>query len=234
MTDSIEYGTTTICYSLDYVARKTLGIAVHPDGVVEVKAPRETPLEQIRMGVLHKASWILKQQDYFSEFGLRMPARRYVSGESHLYLGRQYMLRITEGVQNRVLYHSNILEVECKRKSKAKEILKAWYKERAAIKMTAYAQPLVERFKVYGVTPSSIELREMKSRWGSCTKNGKIILNSELIHTSRICIEYVIIHELCHLVYKNHTRAFYALLEYEMPLWKKWKMKLEKQMMYSF
>ena len=231
MTDSIEYGTTTIRYSLNYVARKTLGIAVHPDGAVEVKAPCETTLEQIRQGVHHKAPWILKQQDYFREFGLRMPKRRYVSGESHLYLGRQYKLRITEGTQNRVLYHSNILEVECRDKSKARKVLQAWYKERAALKMMAYAQPLIERFKVYGVTPASIELREMKSRWGSCTKNGKIILNSELIHTSRICIEYVIIHELCHLVHKNHTRDFYTLLEHEMPLWKKWKMKLEKQMM---
>ena len=231
MTDSIEYGTTTIHYSLDYVARKTLGIAVRPDGSVEVKAPCEATIEQIRKGVYHKAQWILKQQEDFHEFGLRMPERRYVNGESHLYLGRQYMLRITEGAQSRVLYHSNILEVECKDKSKAKEVLQSWYKERAAIKMMAYAQPLIERFKVYDVAPSSIELREMKSRWGSCTKNGKIILNTELIHTSRICIEYVILHELCHLVHKNHSKSFYELLEHEMPLWKKWKMKLEKQMM---
>ena len=70
----------------------------------------------------------------------------------------------------------------------------------------------------------------MNNRWGSCTNNGKMILNTELIKAPRPCIEYVIKHELCHLVYRNHTKAFYELLSNEMPEWEKWKNKLEQIM----
>ena len=81
-------------YAVEYRARKTLGICVHPNGSVEVKAPMEAPLEQIRKHVHRRAPWIYKQQRYFSSFGIHTPERKYVSGESHLYLGRQYMLRV--------------------------------------------------------------------------------------------------------------------------------------------
>lgn len=81
------------------------------------------------------------------------------------------------------------------------------------------------------MSPSAIEIREMKTRWGSCTSKGKIILNVDLIRAPRICIEDVIIHELCHLIHRNHTKSYYEFLYKEMPEWEKWKMKLEKIMM---
>ena len=80
------------------------------------------------------------------------------------------------------------------------------------------------------VKPSGFKLKEMETRWGSCTATGQILLNPRLVCAPRICIEYVIIHELCHLVHRNHTKDFYELLTQEMPDWKKWKMKLEKLM----
>ena len=228
MTHTVTYGTTPITFSIDYYDRKTLGIAVHPDGSVVVKAPCGATELQIHQGVLHRAPWICKQQRYFREFGIHNPPRRYVNGESHLYLGRQYMLRINKGSENQVQYHSNILEIVYKDGTSAKKVLQEWYRERASIKFNEYAKPIIERFKKYDVTPSSIEIRQMKTRWGSCTMQDKITLNVELIRAPRICIEYVITHELCHLVHKNHTKAFYELLSKEMPQWERWKMKLEK------
>lgn len=226
--DSIEYGSVVMEYVVEYRARKTLGIGVHPDGSVEIKAPMETPLEKIRQHVLHRAPWICKQQRYFSSFGIHTPERKYVSGESHLYLGRQYMLRVVDSERDEVHYKGNILEVECRHREDVRMLLLAWYRKRAEIKLKEYATPLVYRFSRHQVKPSAIKLKEMETRWGSCTASGQILLNPRLIAAPRICIEYVIMHELCHLVYRNHTKAFYELLSQEMPDWKKWKMKLER------
>ena len=228
--DCIEYGSVVMEYAVEYRRRKTLGICVHPDGSVEVKAPVEAPLEQIREHVHRRASWICKQQRYFSSFGIYTPERKYVSGESHLYLGRQYMLRIIDSERNEVHYKGNIIEIECRHRKDARALLLAWYRKRAEIKFEEYATPLIARFNRYQVKPSAIKLKDMATRWGSCTATGQILLNPRLVCAPRICIEYVIIHELCHLVHRNHTKDFYELLTQEMPDWKKWKMKLERLM----
>lgn len=228
--DRIEYGSRVMEYAIEYRARKTLGICVHPDGRIEVKAPVEASLEQIRSHVHRRASWIYRQQRYFDSLGIHTPERRYVSGESHLYLGRQYMLRVVDSERNEVHYKGNILEVECRHRRDVRTLLLAWYRRRAEIKFGEYAAPLVARFGRYGVQPSGIALKEMATRWGSCTASGQILLNPRLVGAPRICIEYVIVHELCHLVHHNHTKAFYELLAREMPDWPKWKMKLERLM----
>lgn len=228
--DHIEFGSKIVEYTIEYRSRKTLGIYVHPDGRVEVKAPVEASLEQIRNHVHRRAPWIYKQQRYFDSLGVHTPDRRYVSGESHLYLGRQYMLRVVDSEHNEVHYKGNILEVECRHRKYVRTLLMTWYRQRAEIKFREYATPLIARFGRYGVQPTGITLKEMETRWGSCTASGQILLNPRLIGAPRICIEYVILHELCHLVYHNHTKAFYELLTHEMPDWKKWKMKLERLM----
>ena len=229
-TDSILYGLTRIEYSIDYVPRKTLGIRVEPDGSVWLKAPENATLEDIREKVHRKAPWILRQWRYFESFGIPTTERQYISGESHLYLGRQYMLRVKESDCNAVHYQNNIIEIECKNKKNAEKILQRWYVGRAKIKFEEYAKPIVEHFSVYGVMPASISVRKMEKRWGYCTKDGSIYLNPRLICAPRCCIEYVITHEMCHLVHRNHTKEFYALLTKEMPHWERWKAKLERMM----
>ena len=229
--DSMMFGSTALDYAVTYAPRKTLGISVRPDCSVEVKAPVGATLEEIRLHVRRRAAWICRQQCHFRSFGILTPARKYVSGESHLYLGRQYMLRVVQGGRDEVHYRGNILEVDCRCKDDVRALLCAWYRRRADIKLHEYAAPLLERFRRYGVEPTVIALKEMQTRWGSCTPSGRIYLNPRLICAPRICIEYVIIHELCHLVYKNHTKAFYELLKHEMPRWEEWKMKLERTML---
>jgi predicted metal-dependent hydrolase len=168
-----------------------------------------------------------------------MPPRRYISGESHYYLGRQYILHIVEthgcaskncASKNSVNFKGRSFEIVCNRKSQAESLMKEWYRERAKIKFAEIAEPIIQRFKKYNVEPSSLYIQHMENRWGSCTSKGKIILNTELIKVPKLCIEYVIIHELCHLLYRNHTSDFYRLLTVEMPDWKKWKNKLEKML----
>ncbi|MCK9205026.1 MAG: M48 family metallopeptidase [Bacteroidales bacterium] len=227
MTDSIDFGSKTITFRLIFSDRKSLAITITPDLDVIVKAPQDAPIERIKERVRKKAPWIIKQQSYFLSFHPRTPEKKYVSGETHLYLGRQYSLKVTEAKINSVHFRGRFFEVQAKKKSGAKSLLKQWYRERAKIKFAEIAEPCIQRFQKFNVKPEAIYIQEMPKRWGSCTPKGKIILNPELIKAPKPCIEYVIIHELCHLVHPNHTNAFIQLQEKIMPDWIKWKLKLE-------
>ena len=229
--DSIQYGATTIDYNIEYTQRKTLSICVNPDGSVYLKVPIDATLETVRQKVHKRANWILRQKRFFESFGIPTTKRQYISGESHLYLGRQYMLRVKESNVNAVHYQNNIIEIECRHKKDAGVLLQTWYRQRANIKFLEYAKPIIEQFSAYGVKPQSLSIKKMEKRWGYCTIDGHITLNPRLICAPRCCIEYVITHELCHLIYRSHNKEFYALLTKEMPHWEKWKAKLERTLM---
>ena len=156
-----------------------------------------------------------------------MPDKKYISGETHLYLGRQYLLRVSLDKRNEVKYKGRYIHIVTTEKSNAKNLLKEWYRLRAKEKIAEIAEPIIERFKKYNVEPTGIYIQEMETRWGSCTKKGRIILNPDLIKAPKPCIEYIITHELCHLVHYNHSNKFLALQTKEMPDWAKWKRKLE-------
>lgn len=229
--DHIQFGATIIDYDIEFAQRKTLSICVNPDSSVCLRAPIDATLEQIQQKVHKRASWILKQKRFFESFGTSTTKRQYISGESHLYLGRQYMLRVKESNVNAVHYQNNIIEIECRHKKDAGILLQTWYRQRANVKFQEYAQPIIEQFSIYGVKPQSLSIKKMDKRWGYCTIDGHITLNPRLICAPRCCIEYVITHELCHLVYRSHNKDFYALLTKEMPHWEKWKNKLERILM---
>ena len=229
--DHIQYGATIIDYDIEFAQRKTLSICVNPDSSVCLRAPIDATLEQIQQKVHKRASWILKQKRFFESFGTSTTKRQYISGESHLYLGRQYMLRVKESNVNAVHYQNNIIEIECRHKKDAGILLQTWYRQRANVKFQEYAQPIIEQFSIYGVKPQSLSVKKMDKRWGYCTIDGHITLNPRLICAPRCCIEYVITHELCHLIYRSHNKEFYALLTKEMPHWEKWKNKLERILM---
>lgn len=229
--DHIQYGATIIDYVIEFAQRKTLSICVNPDSSVCLRVPIDATLEQIQQKVHKRASWILKQKRFFESFGTSTTKRQYISGESHLYLGRQYMLRVKESNVNAVHYQNNIIEIECRHKKDAGILLQTWYRQRANVKFQEYAQPIIEQFSIYGVKPQSLSIKKMDKRWGYCTIDGHITLNPRLICAPRCCIEYVITHELCHLIYRSHNKEFYALLTKEMPHWEKWKNKLERILM---
>jgi len=228
MKSAIQFGSKQIDFHLEHSNRKTLGITVKPDLSVLVKAPVDTPLEKIEEKLRKKASWIIRQQSFFLTFHPKTPAKNFVGGETHLYLGRQYRLSIVQTKPESVKLKGRIIEVATIDKLRVRQLVNDWYLSNARTRFKSIAQPIIDRFKIYEVGPSSIVLREMPTRWGSCTPKGKIILNPELIKAPKSCIEYVIIHELCHLVHHDHTQKFIDLQTKEMQDWEKWKMKLEK------
>ncbi len=228
MTEAIQFGSRKIDFRLEYSNRKSLGITVTPEMNVLVKAPIETSMEKVKEKLRKKAPWIIKQQSFFLSFQPKTPARKFISGETHLYLGRQYRLKILSGKTESVKLKGKFIEVVAADKSNAKQLVSEWYLQNAKTKFHSIAKPLIEKFRKHKVEPSSIVLREMPTRWGSCTPNGKIILNPELIKAPKGCIEYVIIHELCHLIHHDHTQKFLDLQTKEVRDWEKWKTKLEK------
>ena len=228
MTATIQFGSKQIDFRLEYSDRKSLGITVTPDLNVLVKAPADTSLEKVKEKLRKKAPWIIRQQSFFLSFHPKTPARKFVGGETHLYLGRQYRLKIMQSKLDSVKLKGKFIEVTTTDKARAKQLVNEWYLQNAKAKFHSIAKPLIDNFKKHKVEPNSIVLREMSTRWGSCTAKGKIILNPELIKAPKGCIEYVIIHELCHLIHHDHTQKFIDLQTKEMKDWEKWKMKLEK------
>lgn len=224
---AIQFGSKEIEFEITYSKRKSLGITVAPDLRVHVKAPEVARIEKIKEKIRKKAPWILKQQDYFLSFHPKTPPRKFVSGETHLYLGRQYRLKIIKGMKNHVSLKGRYIEVQVKGKARVSQLMREWYRQKSKERFAEIAEPLIQRFKKYKVEPTGIYIQEMKQRWGSCTPNGKIILNTELVKAPKSCIEYVVVHELCHLVHHDHTAKFFALQTKEMPDWEKWKNRLE-------
>lgn len=226
-THQFKYGSQLVDYELIWRDRKSLGIKVYPDCSVKVFAPQDSPLDQIQSKVREKARWIIKQQNEFLSYHPLTPPRQYINGETHLYLGRQYRLRIDPTAEKGIKLYKGRLIVSATEKADIARILEKWYREKATYHFEETLKATFPKFKKYNIPYPTLFIRHMPTRWGSCTPKGKVILNPELIKAPKGCIEYVIIHELCHLIEHNHTKAFYQLQASIFPEWKKWKEILE-------
>ncbi len=225
----ITYAGESISYHLTYSQRKSLEIAVHPNGSVVVKAPLGTNEALIKHRIYKRARWIRRQIRYFAQFDPRTPKRRFVGGESHLYLGRKYRLKIRQSEKDSVLLKSGsfyIIAVD-NRPEHIAMLLESWYRSKADIYFSQVLEECWHRFPKKGADKPALKIRKMKTRWGSFSRKGGMTLNLELIKAPRECIEYVVIHELCHLLHPNHGTEFYNLLEHFLPDWIKRKHTLE-------
>jgi len=227
---SITYGKRQIKFNVLYVNRKTLEIAVLPDRQVVVKAPIGSEWDKIQKKIIKRARWISRQLEYFRQFEPRTPARQYVGGESHLYLGRHYRLKVHRNCSAGVKLTKGFCQVSVTGKSSSREIkavLDEWYFHRASAKFIDAFERCWNDFNKRGVSKPRLFTRRMKTRWGSLAKSGALTLNTDLVRAPLECIEYVITHELCHLKHHDHSSGFYKLLEKVMPDWEKRKRRLE-------
>ena len=226
---TISYGKTKIDYELLRMNRKSLEIAVHPDKSVVVKAPSNSTLEAIEEKIKKRARWIKRQIAYFNQFDLRTPDRKYVGGESHLYLGRKYRLKIEMSDKDKVLLKNRYfcIETSSDQPDHIKELMDSWYRRHAKMYLSKIFDDCWDDFKKDGLNRPNLKIQKMDKRWGSLSGKEQLTLNVNLIQTPKKCIEYVITHELCHLIHHNHGTEFYKLLDRTMPDWMKRKHKLE-------
>ena len=174
--------------------------------------------------------WIIEQRYFFGLFLPRLPEKRYVSGETFCYLGKRYRLKVISSNQEKVVLKRGVILVNTKDRTNSKQIKKLlyrWYRQRAEIKFGERLDLCHNTIKKHGVKLPTVQIRRMKKRWGSCSKHGAIILNTELVKAPSHAIDYVVMHELCHLKHYNHGKAFYKLLNRVMPDWSKRKKRLE-------
>ena len=220
----LQFGDTLISYHVIYAARETLAINVHPDLQVSVVAPMNTSMPAIEAKVRKRAAWILRQQQELELFLPHTPPRQYVSGESHRYLGRQYRLKVQQGEPASVKLTRGFLTVVTPDKTdttQVQSLVEDWYRTQAKRVLPEQLQAMLPRFNRVGVPHEpQLVIRTMKSRWGSCTEAGVITLNLKLMQVPKAYIDYVLVHELCHLVEHNHSQRFYHLLDRMMPDWR--------------
>lgn len=227
---TVSYGKEQVQFNVLYSARKTLGIEVYPDSSVVVKAPLGIDSSEVQKRVFRRVRWIVRQQRYFRQFDPRTPARQFVGGETHLYLGRQFRLRISNGNHDSVKLTRGYFSVEVKgavSSDKIKSLLDGWYAAKAAARFEESFGHCWPYFEKLGLMKPRLQVRRMQKRWGSLSSSGTLTLNTDLVRAPKECIDYVITHELCHLQYHDHSSDFYRLLEKVMPDWEKRKHKLE-------
>lgn len=209
--------------------RRTLAISVYPDLRVEAVAPQDSDEGRVREKLKKRLPWILRQRWYFEGLLPHSPPRRFVPGETHCYLGRQYRLKVGQGLERDVKLKGRFLEVTTSDRMDADAIrrqVEAWYQERARAYFERKLGELFERLRGRSITPPKLTVRRMKTRWGSCTSDGHILLNPDLVQAPSQCVEYVIVHELCHLVHPNHGAGFKRLLVNLLPDWERRKKRL--------
>ena len=202
-----QHGDTVIHYSLEQRERKTLAIEVHPDSSVHVKAPKDVGLEEVQAKVLKRAGWIIKQQRTFESYPPPLPTRQYISGESFRYLGKQYRLKVIEADTEGVKLYRGRLEACVKTKERARihKFVTTWFRARAEAVFQERYDLCTQVAKAFSLHhDSGFEARSMVKRWGSLTKEGKLILNPQLVSAPKACIDYVITHEFCHL--REHNK----------------------------
>ncbi|MGC6377817.1 M48 family metallopeptidase [Bisgaard Taxon 45] len=228
---TLSYGSETLVFSYEYrLNAKRLRIYVYPDGQIRLIVPEHSAESDILVAVQKRRRWIVKQLAYFRQQQQNITPRQYISGESHYYLGRQYVLKVIEDPQlpQGVKFFRGKLEVYVTEKtaSKVKKQLENWYREKATLVFEQRLTALLEQALWMTFRPD-IKLIKMKKQWGNCSVKGYLTLNPMLVKAPRECIDYVILHELCHFAEHNHSPNFYRLLTQVMPDWKKRKARLD-------
>lgn len=212
---SIKYGTKDIEFSVEFSNRKTVSISVEPPSNILVVAPNGTSEEEIKDIVKSRGNWIVQKLFEFRNIEVKRVNREFVNGESFMYLGRNYSLQIhvDKDLENnsKVKLFRGKFHVYVKEKSDEliKEAMESWYREKTeeqVKKRIKYYQ------KFFDIKPSDIKVKEQKKRWASCTSNNELLFNWRCAMAKATALDYIVVHEMCHMYYKNHSQIFWDLL----------------------
>lgn len=216
---------------------KNINLKVNLDKKVTMSIPMNMEIETAKEFIKKKAEWIKKQQNHYDSFEAHKEKITFENGETVYLLGKQYKMKIISDINNAILINGKYIEIHIKEryidnKKYIRKVYSKWLKDYA---FEVFGE-LIEKYQVllkkYNVKNPKIEIRQMKSRWGSClTNNNKVIFNLNLIKTPICCIEYVVLHELSHFKYHNHSKGFYNFVTVFMPDWNIRKRILDEEFM---
>lgn len=216
---SYEFGTQRIEFSVVFRKRKTISIEVEVPNTIKVIAPEGTPEDRILETVKIKSKWIVQKLFEIKEMEYRKRTRQYVNGESFIYLGRNYSLQIvpddkmilpeTKLIRGKINVFTSSKDEDTIRRS-----IEMWYKDKAGEKIrerAKYYQPY------FDVKPKKIVIKEQQKRWGSCTSRNELLFNWKCIMAPSPVLDYIVVHEMCHMTYKNHSKEFWQMLKRILP-----------------
>lgn len=222
MISSVEYQGRIIEFDLEYRDRKTLAIHVRPPGVVKVFSPPGVPEYEIKSRVKSKGRWIIGKLDEVKHLDPEKFRKRFINGESFLFLGKNYDLRIISNGRKipRVFFSNDTfyLETGIFEKEKLRKTMEKWYRKKAGVIIN-------DRVEIYsgkiGRMARSAHVKEQKRRWGSCTAKGDLYFNWRLAMAPPGIIDYVVVHEMSHLVHADHSKRFWDKVGSILPDYKK-------------
>lgn len=204
-------------YTVIYSARKSITIIVERDRSVIVRAPSGTPSDRIQAAVESRKLWLYQKTRHRQKYNEPSEDKKFISGTTILYLGKSYTLSTTKERIDGIKFDGKFV-VSRTSLSEVGELLERWYIERAKAKIT----PKVEFFaRNLGVKYNRILVSNLKYRWGSCTPKNNLNFNWRLIKAPMSVIEYVIVHELAHLLEPNHTERFWNIIRTQLPHYQK-------------
>lgn len=200
-------------YQVVYSRRKSLSLAVERDASVVVRAPEGTPEDQIRRAVQAKKFWLFQKVSHKHKYPAKQQRKEFVSGETILYLGRNYRLEVTSQKVQGVDFHSMFV-ISRQNQGRAAELFKEWYRRRAEQRFPLRAKHFADAM---GVSFNRVRICNLSLRWGSCTPNNNLNFSWRLLKAPVTVIDYVIVHELAHLLEPNHTPHFWSIVAVQVP-----------------
>ncbi len=211
---AVQFGGTCIPFVVRRGRRqKTVAIAIDPRDGVLLRAPVDTPMEKLDSIVHRKARWIVDRLKRTSDLPPPLHEREFVSGETFLYLGRQYRLRVRRG-KSGVRLERGLLIASVADREAVRPALVDWYRAHAGKRLPAHVGEWAPKI---GVRAPEVLVRDQRKRWASCDGDGVLRFNWRIVQAPRRLVEYVVAHELVHLVHHDHTRAFWTRLGRAMP-----------------
>lgn len=204
-------------YEVKYSNRKTLNITVERDRKIIVRSPKHLSMQKIDMLVQSKRQWIKEKLNHAQKYPVAPDSKEFISGETLMYLGKNYQLLVVDEPIDGVEFNQRF-RIARSNQSKANQLFKEWYLAQALSKIT----PLADHYaKSLGVKYNGCKTSEMKYRWGSCTPNNNIIFNWRIIKAPMYVVNYLVAHELVHLIEDNHTPRFWNILSVQVPNYEK-------------
>ncbi|MEZ4905699.1 MAG: SprT family zinc-dependent metalloprotease [Spirosomataceae bacterium] len=204
-------------YEIKYSNRKTLNITVERDRKVVVRAPSHLSVEKIDALVQSKREWLQEKLNHAQKYPLVAETKEFVSGETLMYLGKNYQLWVVEDAIEGIEFEQRF-RISKHNQAQANALFKAWYLAQAL----QIIEPLAKQYaNSLGVAYNECKTSEMKYRWGSCTPNNNIIFNWRIIKAPLYVVHYLVAHELVHLLENNHTTRFWNILSIQVPHYQK-------------
>lgn len=224
----VRLGSELVPYALLRSNRRTLGVTVTAGGEVQVTAPAGADTERVEAALRRRGTWLKRQLRAAGTRPQPLPEPSWVAGETHRYLGRQYRLRIRTG-EPEVRLLGGFFEVSVRHRTpdQVEAAMDGWYREHAKALFARRAAELIARTpRLQLKEPPPIRVRKMRKRWGSWTPAGNLLLNIEAVKLPVGCVDYLLMHELCHLRVPDHGKRFWRLLDACMPDWERWRERL--------